>query len=733
MNNRPEHPQQWSVHAEFTISHDGLDTSNAPLTRTERDENGVRMVYSWSSNPSTVQDIRYRDRDRPSYNFQKGNLMFSSTPPPRESDLSPNRKSTVTPEEKTSFSRRPKSSPGESDFTESATCSDRSKSSVSSRLPRQNIPVLRNIQTPAQNTTVQKIPLLNTSLVQNVTTDKTQPIDRNVSIEKNIQTLQNIKTQQKAPAQRNIQIQQNVQNLLTLKNIPIVQVTPSSTIATKSQTPPILPERFMNPSQDVLTHSKGIQTPSVPMPSSASTTSPSEIVDQKQHNTVQDSGYSSDLFSPGSCNNGTSQRKILQPYNRRCRSTCSIILSTEYTDVPKKPQESESLQVEHQQCGRTQSLRCQTPTIRCDRRDSTYYGCGDPWCHHSTGEEGVRFSPVPENEEYTSSAPKKPSRASTFNINDGKSATSEDVSVGEFSSYAKNMSDTSGDYVLRGSNTSGHQSLRSSGSSSLGTGNDSSFRFCKDSSFRSCKDSSSYQDPWESKFSGNGSFKNISRDTSSVPKDLYSLQKEPYLRETASVPREPYFEDSSVISADVAFSRGSRFTPGNTTFAPTNSTFVSFASDSQCAPRDLPYVPYSYSQSSSNPLSRSFSHRDDLTNPLSANHPSNYLDRFKANHRESLRVHLPQAILKDASVQTFEMIDKCTSPFMLDCSNEEEETRGDSKKEMEKNRRPNLTRRKRPVYNARRRMTEPIFQRAHSPNSSLTPDSLDSRQVYLVR
>lgn len=250
--NDQQQPQQWSVHAEFTISHDGLnDPSTVPQTRTEQDENGVRMVYTWTSQPPTNQEP-------PTYNFQRGNLLFSSTPPKRN-------------------------------YVET-------------------------------------------------------PINR-----------------------------------------------------------------------------MGLN--------------------------VQDSGYGSDLFSQNSS-------KTIQPYNRRCRSTCSIVLSTNF-DTKEDTAPS---------CARTQSLRCQTPTLRSERttltdrserttftersdrsnltdrseRKDSYYGCGDPWCYHAhSGDDTFcKFSTVPEEmEDATTIQSKRPSRASTFNLSDKtttKTLNQKDASVQTF-------------------------------------------------------------------------------------------------------------------------------------------------------------------------------------------------------------------------------------------------------------------------------------------------------------
>lgn len=82
---------------------------------------------------------------------------------------------------------------------------------------------------------------------------------------------------------------------------------------------------------------------------------------------VNDSGYFSGMFSPN-----VAEGKNDDPaYARKCRSTCSIVLSND-------PKTSQS----RSQCGRTQSLRCQTPSACNDGKSDTFYGCGDPWCHH---------------------------------------------------------------------------------------------------------------------------------------------------------------------------------------------------------------------------------------------------------------------------------------------------------------------------------------------------------------
>lgn len=45
--------QQWSVHAEFTISHPRVgEQENAPQAHTEQGDNGVRMTYTWTTQQS---------------------------------------------------------------------------------------------------------------------------------------------------------------------------------------------------------------------------------------------------------------------------------------------------------------------------------------------------------------------------------------------------------------------------------------------------------------------------------------------------------------------------------------------------------------------------------------------------------------------------------------------------------------------------------------------------------
>ncbi|KAL3283840.1 hypothetical protein HHI36_018010 [Cryptolaemus montrouzieri] len=103
-------------------------------------------------------------------------------------------------------------------------------------------------------------------------------------------------------------------------------------------------------------------------------------------NAPESSGYDSNIQSPNTLSSSTS---LQQHDGRRCRSTCNITLCS-------NPVSSDTC---HHHCGRTQSLRCQTPSSRSDCKN-VYYGCGDPWCHHlRSGDDisvGGRCSPVPE-------------------------------------------------------------------------------------------------------------------------------------------------------------------------------------------------------------------------------------------------------------------------------------------------------------------------------------------------
>lgn len=112
------------------------------------------------------------------------------------------------------------------------------------------------------------------------------------------------------------------------------------------------------------------------------------------HRSISDSGYGSDLLSPNS-QGGSLPRRIVDPYHRKCRSTCNIILTNSGNEqnVPSKTDPRST-------CGRTQSLRCQTPSACSEGKSDGFYGCGDPWCHHLQYNDELaasrRISPVQE-------------------------------------------------------------------------------------------------------------------------------------------------------------------------------------------------------------------------------------------------------------------------------------------------------------------------------------------------
>ncbi|XP_045462261.1 uncharacterized protein LOC123672268 isoform X2 [Harmonia axyridis] len=139
---------------------------------------------------------------------------------------------------------------------------------------------------------------------------------------------------------------------------------------------------------------------------------PSNLPAGSRLNPQESSGYGSNLLSPSSISSGQ---------NTKCRSTCNITLGNQYPC--------------HHHCGRTQSLRCQTPSSRSDLKNA-YYGCGDPWCHHlRTGDDvsmGGRCSPVQEAcEDCSSLNGRSTNKAATRSLSrelDGR----KDVSVQTF-------------------------------------------------------------------------------------------------------------------------------------------------------------------------------------------------------------------------------------------------------------------------------------------------------------
>ncbi|XP_020712070.2 serine-rich adhesin for platelets [Athalia rosae] len=93
MYQRPDTPEvqsPWLVRAEVTIRHAATDSGSAPRgpTGPTEESGGLRMVYKWSQDPrfsSNVQRSSPAETPAASYEFQRGNILFTSTPPPRSS------------------------------------------------------------------------------------------------------------------------------------------------------------------------------------------------------------------------------------------------------------------------------------------------------------------------------------------------------------------------------------------------------------------------------------------------------------------------------------------------------------------------------------------------------------------------------------------------------------------------------------------------------------------------
>lgn len=86
--NNQDTSSPWLVRAEVTIRH-ANETGNLPGGSSPSGE-GLRMVYKWSQDPRSTPSVQRND-DTPvgSYGFQRGNILFTSTPPPRSSSYRP--------------------------------------------------------------------------------------------------------------------------------------------------------------------------------------------------------------------------------------------------------------------------------------------------------------------------------------------------------------------------------------------------------------------------------------------------------------------------------------------------------------------------------------------------------------------------------------------------------------------------------------------------------------------
>ncbi|XP_059483392.1 uncharacterized protein LOC132201327 [Neocloeon triangulifer] len=75
-----QQPLEWSLHAQLTFSHSGLPGNVRPsVTSYSSDNGGLRMEYTFRSGPEQQQP----PPEASGYNFQRGNLLFSTRPPQR--------------------------------------------------------------------------------------------------------------------------------------------------------------------------------------------------------------------------------------------------------------------------------------------------------------------------------------------------------------------------------------------------------------------------------------------------------------------------------------------------------------------------------------------------------------------------------------------------------------------------------------------------------------------------
>jgi hypothetical protein len=84
--------QEWSVHAQLTVSHrrptDGVILDMAPPPNAgsavpcpQHDSGGVHMQYAWGDQPTSPQLPSMNVPPRTSYGFQRGNILFTTCPP----------------------------------------------------------------------------------------------------------------------------------------------------------------------------------------------------------------------------------------------------------------------------------------------------------------------------------------------------------------------------------------------------------------------------------------------------------------------------------------------------------------------------------------------------------------------------------------------------------------------------------------------------------------------------
>lgn len=79
--------QEWSMHAQLTVSHRCPPDGAAPPP--EHDSSGVRMQYMWGGEPTSPPPSSSNIPPRTCYGFQRGNILFTTRPPPREPQSAP--------------------------------------------------------------------------------------------------------------------------------------------------------------------------------------------------------------------------------------------------------------------------------------------------------------------------------------------------------------------------------------------------------------------------------------------------------------------------------------------------------------------------------------------------------------------------------------------------------------------------------------------------------------------
>ena len=100
MYGRPVISQEWSVHAQLTISHSRPDDDGAApvmvpppaATSERRDPGDVHMEYSWGGQPNSPTPPASSSSNIPPrtcYGFQRGNILFTTRPPPPRENQAP--------------------------------------------------------------------------------------------------------------------------------------------------------------------------------------------------------------------------------------------------------------------------------------------------------------------------------------------------------------------------------------------------------------------------------------------------------------------------------------------------------------------------------------------------------------------------------------------------------------------------------------------------------------------